>query len=223
MSRGSRSHPSAVSHRLPHQSAAVPARAPPTNIMKERNGSKRPGQRPIDGEAVLDIDQNEGQNGEDENDKSVDRHGHTSRAGSTRCMPSSLSRRDFLQATTAAGAFATLGVTSASATAQLSGARPPVSALPGWFDKPMRWAQLTLVENDPGRFDPQFWLDYFKGLHTDAACLSAGDRRLLPDRGAAASSQRVARRHRSVRHAAGRLPRAGHARHRAHGSACDER
>jgi hypothetical protein len=38
----------------------------------------------------------------------------------------------------------------------------------------MRWVQLTLVENDPGRFDPQFWLDYFKRLHADAACLSAG-------------------------------------------------
>ena len=44
----------------------------------------------------------------------------------------------------------------------------------GWFDRPMRWVQLTLVENDPGRFDPQFWLDYFKRLHADAATLSAG-------------------------------------------------
>jgi len=38
----------------------------------------------------------------------------------------------------------------------------------------MRWGQLTLVENDPGRFDPQFWLDYFRRLHADAATLSAG-------------------------------------------------
>lgn len=44
----------------------------------------------------------------------------------------------------------------------------------GWFDRPMRWAQLTLVENDPGRYDPRFWLDYFKRIHADAACLSAG-------------------------------------------------
>ncbi len=44
----------------------------------------------------------------------------------------------------------------------------------GWFDRPMRWVQLTLVENDPGRFDPQFWLDYFRRLHADAATLSAG-------------------------------------------------
>jgi len=38
----------------------------------------------------------------------------------------------------------------------------------------MRWVQLTLVENDPGRFDPRFWLDYFRRLHADAATLSAG-------------------------------------------------
>jgi hypothetical protein len=43
-----------------------------------------------------------------------------------------------------------------------------------WYNKPMRWAQLTLVENDPGRFDPDFWLSYFKKIHADAACLSAG-------------------------------------------------
>ncbi len=43
-----------------------------------------------------------------------------------------------------------------------------------WFDRPMRWSQLTLVENDPGRFDPDFWLSYFRKIHSDAACLSAG-------------------------------------------------
>src|ERR1043165_1550288 len=70
---------------------------------------------------------------------------------------SDLTRREFLQ-TTAAGAVAMNWR----------------SADPGWFDKPMRWVQLTLVENDPGRFDPQFWLDYFRRLHADAATLSAG-------------------------------------------------
>jgi hypothetical protein len=43
-----------------------------------------------------------------------------------------------------------------------------------WFNHPMRWAQLTLVENDPGRFDPDFWLNYFKRVHADGATLSAG-------------------------------------------------
>ncbi len=38
----------------------------------------------------------------------------------------------------------------------------------------MRWAQLTLVEDDPGKYDLAFWLDYFRRTHSDAACLSAG-------------------------------------------------
>ena len=38
----------------------------------------------------------------------------------------------------------------------------------------MRWAQLTLVEDDPGKFDLPFWLDYFRRTHSDAVCLSAG-------------------------------------------------
>ena len=49
----------------------------------------------------------------------------------------------------------------------------PVDPAP-WFDKPMRWAQLTLVEDDPGKYDLKFWLDYFRRTHSDAACLSAG-------------------------------------------------
>jgi Hypothetical glycosyl hydrolase 6/Beta-galactosidase trimerisation domain len=44
----------------------------------------------------------------------------------------------------------------------------------GWYDRPMRWAQLAFVENDPGNYDPAFWLDYFRRIHADAACLSAG-------------------------------------------------
>lgn len=43
-----------------------------------------------------------------------------------------------------------------------------------WFDRPMRWAQLTLVENDPIQYDVDFWLDFFKQARCDAACLSAG-------------------------------------------------
>lgn len=44
----------------------------------------------------------------------------------------------------------------------------------GWYDRPMRWAQVGFVEDDPGNYDLDFWLDYFKRLHIDAACLSAG-------------------------------------------------
>ncbi len=38
----------------------------------------------------------------------------------------------------------------------------------------MRWAQLAFVEDDPGNYDQAFWLDYFRRIHADAACLSAG-------------------------------------------------
>ena len=51
---------------------------------------------------------------------------------------------------------------------------PQAAGTPEWCDRPMRWAQLTLVENDPGQFDPGFWLNYFRRVHADAACLSAG-------------------------------------------------
>jgi len=46
--------------------------------------------------------------------------------------------------------------------------------LPGWFDRPMRWAQLAFVEDDPGQYSASFWLDYFRRIHADGACLSAG-------------------------------------------------
>lgn len=83
-----------------------------------------------------------------------------------------LSRRDFLQTTAGAGAFLTLFPTAAAAAPLQAPAFD--AAPPGWFDGPMRWAQLTLVENDPGRFDPAFWLDYFRRTRSDAVTLSAG-------------------------------------------------
>jgi hypothetical protein len=49
-------------------------------------------------------------------------------------------------------------------------------ALP-WHQKAMRWAQLTLVDDDPREgsgYDTQFWLDYIRDIRADAACLSAG-------------------------------------------------
>ncbi|MGA3238179.1 MAG: beta-galactosidase trimerization domain-containing protein [Bryobacteraceae bacterium] len=73
-------------------------------------------------------------------------------------------RRDFLQTTALALA--------AAHTASGDPADPDSPG--GWFDRPMRWAQLTLVEDDPGKYDLNFWLDYFRRTHSDAACLSAG-------------------------------------------------
>ena len=48
------------------------------------------------------------------------------------------------------------------------------AADPGWFDRPMRWAQLNLTEDDPAKMDVGFWLDYFKRIHADGTCLTAG-------------------------------------------------
>ncbi len=71
-----------------------------------------------------------------------------------------MDRRTFIQTSTA------------FATTLLSAQTPPPEA--GWYDRPMRWAQLAFVEDDPGQYDPSFWLDYFRRIHADAACLSAG-------------------------------------------------
>jgi len=49
----------------------------------------------------------------------------------------------------------------------------PATAAP-WYDRPMRWGQLTLVENDPPSLDVQYWLNYFQRCHCDAVTLSAG-------------------------------------------------
>ncbi len=53
---------------------------------------------------------------------------------------------------------------------------PLAAAVPGasWYDRPMRWAQVAFVEDDPGQYSLDFWLDYFRRIHADAACLSAG-------------------------------------------------
>jgi TAT (twin-arginine translocation) pathway signal sequence len=83
-------------------------------------------------------------------------------------------RRQFLKSTTAAGATIALApfTTPFLRGSESSSASTPPT--PSWVDKPMRWAQLTLVEDDPGKFDPNFWFDYFKRTHSDAVCLSGG-------------------------------------------------
>ncbi len=45
---------------------------------------------------------------------------------------------------------------------------------PDWYKSATRWVQLTLAEDDPIRFDPEFWIDLFKRSRANAACLSAG-------------------------------------------------
>ncbi len=80
-------------------------------------------------------------------------------------MSAQLPRREFVR--NAAVAVSSLALSGPASTAYAAGPQP-------WSDRPMRWAQLTLAENDPGQYDPKFWLDYFRRTHSDAACLSAG-------------------------------------------------
>lgn len=79
--------------------------------------------------------------------------------------PFVLNRREFL-------AVAALAGSTARSFADAQG-QPP-GAGPNLFDRPMRWMQLVLAENDPGQYDLQLWLALFKRVHADAACLSAG-------------------------------------------------
>ncbi|MDX2153699.1 MAG: beta-galactosidase trimerization domain-containing protein [Bryobacteraceae bacterium] len=67
-----------------------------------------------------------------------------------------VSRREFV-AMSGAGAFSLAAVEAESPLA-----------------RPMRWAQLAFVEDDPKTFDLGFWMDYFRRIHADGACLSAG-------------------------------------------------
>jgi hypothetical protein len=87
--------------------------------------------------------------------------------------PIAVSRRAVLQgAATALGTFSSVASLAADWTAARSA--PAAMTASPWQERPMRWAQLAFTDDDPGNFDPQLWLDYFKRIHADAACLSAG-------------------------------------------------
>lgn len=45
---------------------------------------------------------------------------------------------------------------------------------PDWVWEPMRWVQINFTEDDPGRYDPNFWLDFMRRSGTQGTCLSAG-------------------------------------------------
>ena len=66
----------------------------------------------------------------------------------------------------ATGLFAASGIFGAAA--------PLPGADPGWFDRPMRWAQLNSTEDDAAEMDIPFWMDYFRRIHADALCITAG-------------------------------------------------
>ena len=80
----------------------------------------------------------------------------------------SIPRRTFLKTAAVAGGVLAIGDFSPL------WAGENLEKTPSWIDRPTRWAQLTLVEDDPGKFDPNFWLDYFRRTRSNAVCLSAG-------------------------------------------------
>ncbi|MDP4244272.1 MAG: beta-galactosidase trimerization domain-containing protein [Bacteroidota bacterium] len=79
-----------------------------------------------------------------------------------------MDRREFIKTTTVIGS-----ATFIPAFPAFAGNSSPQTDGP-WFDRSLRWAQLAFVENDPGRYDPDFWLAYFQKIHADGALLSAG-------------------------------------------------
>ncbi len=94
---------------------------------------------------------------------------------------SEITRRHFLRTTAVAGAAVTLhqlalrpALAAGTVTATPGSGTGGILPAPSWIDRPMRWAQLTLVEDDPGKFDLPFWLDYFARTKSDAVCLSGG-------------------------------------------------
>ncbi len=82
-----------------------------------------------------------------------------------------LSRREFLKTTALAGATASLAPFTP---ALVRGDESVTEAMPSRVDRPMRWAQLAFVEDDPAKFDLDFWLNYFRRTKSDGACLSGG-------------------------------------------------
>jgi Hypothetical glycosyl hydrolase 6 len=76
-----------------------------------------------------------------------------------------LTRRTVMQVAAAAIAAGTLSAEEAFAV--------PMPGLP-WANNAMRWAQVAFTEEDPPRYDPNFWFDLFKKTHVEAVCLSAG-------------------------------------------------
>ncbi len=90
-----------------------------------------------------------------------------------RMETSSLTRREFLLSTAAAGSGAALaGLAPGALWGETT--TPPAQLSPPWATKPMRWFQLAFVEDDPLHYSPSFWLDYFQRTHSEGVCLSGG-------------------------------------------------
>jgi type 1 glutamine amidotransferase len=70
-----------------------------------------------------------------------------------------------------------LKMASAAGIATVAGplaAAPAERAPGGWEWGPMRWMQIAFTEDDPARYDKQFWLDLLQRTRTQGVCLTAG-------------------------------------------------
>lgn len=75
-----------------------------------------------------------------------------------------IDRRLLLQASSVAmGAMAMPGIAAAAPKGGQS-----------WEWQPMRWVQICATDDDPQRYDRQFWMDFLKRTSTQGVCLSAG-------------------------------------------------
>src|SRR6187549_2700959 len=81
-------------------------------------------------------------------------------------------RRDFIKNAGLLGSSFAMAGPAAIGDSNFAGMFSPAEE--PWFTKGMRWAQLAFVETDPGSYDPDFWLGYFKKIHADGVLLSAG-------------------------------------------------
>jgi len=88
--------------------------------------------------------------------------------------PSSFTRREFLQSSAAAGSGVALARAAPGTLWGQAVSSVAPESIPAWASRPMRWFQLTLVEDDPIHYDPAFWLDYFKRTRSEGVCLSGG-------------------------------------------------
>ena len=85
----------------------------------------------------------------------------------------SSSRREFIGYTFASAATL-LGLPSEGWAQASQGTHSIGPPMVNWYSKPMRWAQVGFAEDDPGNYNQQFWVDYFKRCHVDAVTLNAG-------------------------------------------------
>ena len=93
------------------------------------------------------------------------------------------SRRAFLKHAASLSAISIVGFEGAAALnpATLSDDEPEANA--AWYDRPMRWAQLSFVEDDPGNYDLAFLARLLPEAFTPMPLARARRmRRLLPDR-----------------------------------------